>query len=176
MNISTNSRIPFPRSLVYSTYRDKLVELVPYMPNVRGIQVMSRRQENGQIYCVNQWHGGGEIPMAARAILSDDMLSWTEYNTWKDTECILEWHIETHAFTEAVHCAGVNRFLEDNGATVIESRGKLSIDPKEIKGVPQFIAGQIAKVVEDFLGSKIQPNLLQMSEGVNNYLQHQAKA
>ena len=114
--------------------------------------------------------------MAARAILSDDMLSWTEYNTWKESEFILEWHIETHAFTEAVHCAGVNRFLEDNGATVIESRGKLSIDPKEIKGVPQFLSGQIASVVEDFLGSKIQPNLLQMSEGVKNYLQHQAKA
>ncbi|MDJ0615402.1 MAG: hypothetical protein QNJ63_01440 [Calothrix sp. MO_192.B10] len=171
MNISNNTSIPFARSLVYATFRDKLVELVPYMPNVRDIKVKSRREEDGQIYCVNEWHGGGEIPMAARAILSEEMLSWTEYNTWKGEDFTLEWSIETHAFTEAVRCAGINRFLENNGNTVIESRGQLIIDPKEIKGVPQFLTGQIARVVEDFLGQKIKPNLLQMSEGVRKYLQ-----
>jgi hypothetical protein len=35
------------------------------------------------------------------------------------------------------------------------------------------LAGQIARIVEEFLGSKIQPNLLQMGEGVRKYLQSQ---
>jgi len=176
MNISNNSSIPFPRSLVYATFQDKLVELVPYMPNVRDIKIKSRQDKDGNIYCVNEWHGGGDIPMAARAIISEEMLSWTEYNTWNVEDFTLEWSIQTHAFTEAVSCSGINRFLEKNGTTMIESRGKLIIDPKEIKGVPQFLTGQIAHVVEEFLGQKIKPNLLQMSEGVRKYLQQNSSS
>jgi hypothetical protein len=175
MLICADTKIPFPRSLVYATYRDKLVELVPYMPNVRYIKVKSRRQADGNIYTVNEWHGGSEIPAAARAVLSEDMLTWTEYNTWHENEFTLEWHIETHAFTEAVNCSGTNRFLEDGNHTVIESRGKLAIDPKKIKGVPFFLTSTIAHVVEDFLGKSVEPNLVAMSLGVMQYLEQHPK-
>ncbi|NWF58518.1 MAG: hypothetical protein HXY43_04200 [Fischerella sp.] len=175
MLISADTRISFPCSLVYATYRDKLVELVPYMPNVRYVKVKSRREENGRVYSVNEWHGGGEIPLAARAIISEDMLSWTEYNTWNEAEFSLSWQIETHAFSEAVNCTGKNHFIADGNSTIIKSRGELTIDPKQIKGVPRFIAKQIAHIVEDFLGKKIEPNLLQMSEGVRQYLEQQTK-
>jgi hypothetical protein len=171
MILSVDIRIPFPRSLVYATYRDKLVELVAYIPNVRSLQVKSRREEEGKVYSVIEWHGGGEIPKAARAILSEKMLSWTEYNTWNETDFTLDWQIETHAFTEAVYCAGNNRFLEEGSGTLIESRGKLTINPQQIKGFPPFLIGQVARIVEDFLGKKIEPNLLQMSEGVRHYLE-----
>jgi hypothetical protein len=174
MIISADTCIPFPRALVYATYRDKLVELVPYMPNVRNITAKSRRDEGEKVYCVNEWDGGGEIPLAARAILSKDMLSWTEYDTWNESQFTLEWRIETHAFTEAVCCTGKNRFIEDNSNTVIESRGELRINPNQIKGVPHFLAGGVAHIVEDFLGKKIEPNLLQMSEGVCHYLETEA--
>jgi hypothetical protein len=173
MLISSDTSIPFPRSLVYTTYRDSLVELIPHLPNVRAIQVKSRREEGNRIYSVNEWHGGGEIPMAARAILSEDMLSWTEYDTWNETDFTMEWRIQTHAFTEAVRCVGKNRFIEDGNKTRVESRGELVIDPHKIQGVPSFLAGGVARVVEEFLGSKVGPNLVQMSEGVRHYLTHQ---
>jgi hypothetical protein len=171
MIISTTARIPFPRSLVYATFRDKLVELVPYMPNVRTIEVKSRREEKGCVFSINEWHGGGEVPVAARAILSEAMLSWTEYNTWNDADFTLEWHIQTHAFTEAVRCAGKNLFVEDGTTTRVESLGELSIDQKQIKGFPPFLMGPVASIVEEFLGKKIEPNLLQMSQGVSQYLE-----
>ncbi|QLE45086.1 hypothetical protein FD723_32540 (plasmid) [Nostoc sp. C052] len=171
MLISADTQIPFPRSLVYATYRDKLVELVPYMPNVRQITVLSRSETGSNVSSVNEWHGGSEIPAAARVLLSEDMLSWTEYNTWNQADFTLEWRIETHAFTEAVKCYGKNRFLEDGNNTVIESRGELVIDPKKIKGVPFFLTSTIAHVVEDFLGKNIQPNLVAMSAGVRQYLE-----
>jgi hypothetical protein len=175
MIISTDTQIPYLRSLVYATYRDKITDLVPYMPNVTSIIPKSHRQEQGIIHTVNEWYGGGDIPMAARAIISQDMLSWLEYNTWNESENSLEWRIETKAFTEAVSCQGKNYFRDNNGTTVIESRGELAINPKKIHGAPSFLAGQIARVVEDFLGSKIQPNLLQMGEGVRKYLDRQVK-
>ncbi|PAX60116.1 hypothetical protein [Brunnivagina elsteri] len=171
MKISTDTRIPFPRQIVYATYRDKLTELVRYIPDIRDIKVKSRKEANNMIYTVNEWHGGGDIPMAARALLSEDMLSWLEYNTWNEQEFLLEWTLETRAFTEAVYCAGKNSFIEDGNNTIIQSRGELKIDPNKIHGAPSFLTGQIARVVEDFLASKITPSLLQMSEGVKKYLE-----
>ncbi len=175
MMISADLYLPFPRSLVYITYRDKLVELASYTPNVRSIKVKSRHEENKRIYCVNLWRGGGRMPLAVRAVLGETMLSWTEYETWDESNFTLEWSIETHAFTEAVFCAGKNCFLENNGTTIIETRGELRIDPAQLKGFPQSLKGQIASMVEKFLEKKIVLNHIQMSEVVHNYLEQTAQ-
>jgi len=175
MLISATVHLPFPRSLVYATYRDKLLELIPYMPNVRQIEIKSRKEENGLIYFVNEWHGGGEIPVAARALLDESLLSWVDRATWDDAQFKTDWRIETHAFTEAVYCAGTNRFLEDGDRTIVESKGELRIDPHKLQGVLPFLAGTVAHLVEDVLGKRIEPNLLQMSEGVRRYLESQIK-
>lgn len=174
MNISAYTKVSFPRDLVYVTYRDKLSALVPYMPNVRSIKVKARREEGNRVFCENEWHGGGDIPAVARAFLSERMLIWSEYDTWDNAEFSLEWRIQTHAFTEAVICSGKNYFLEKNKSTVIRTQGKLLIDSKKIRGVPSFMVKQVAQIVEDFLGQKIKPNLLQMGEGVGRYLQQQS--
>ena len=176
MLITADVSIPFPRSLVYLTYRDQLVELVPYLPNVRSVEVKSRREENKRVYCVNFWHGGGRIPLALRALLGEAMLSWTEYDTWDESNYTLEWRIETQAFTEAVFCRGKNCFLENNSTTIIQTRGELSIDPEQLEGLTRFFKGKAASIVENFLGNKIVPNLIQMSKGVRNYLEQTTRS
>ena len=176
MIISADARISFPRSLVYTTYRDHPVEIVPLMPSIRHFEVKSRRQEDKQVYCVNEWHGGGSIPVPLRSILSEDMLSWTEYNSWNESDFTVDWQIKTHAFTEAVSCAGKNHFIADGRATIIKSRGELTINPNQLTGVPKFLKVQIAGVVEDFLSKKIEPNILQMSDGVRYYLEKENRA
>ena len=132
MKIVTDSVIPFARSLVYPTYRDKLLELVPYMPNITWVKVKSQKRQGHLTYSVNEWKGGGDIPGAARAILSEDLLAWSEHNTWNDQDFTQDWQIKTHAFTESVYCQGKTRFLEENGATRVETRGELRIDPHKI--------------------------------------------
>ncbi len=171
MLITADVSIPFPRPLVYTTYRDKVVELVPYMPNVQSVEVKSRREENERIYCINFWRGGSRIPLLVRSVLGEAMLSWTEYDTWDESNYTLEWRIETSSFTEAVFCAGKNCFLENNDITIIETRGEFSISKEQIEGFPQSLKGKIASTVENFLGKKIVSNLVQMSEGVHNYLE-----
>jgi hypothetical protein len=170
MLIKSSVYLPFPRSLVYATYRDKLVDLVPFLSNVRQVEVKSRQEKAGLLYLVNIWHGGGEIPALARAILSEAMLSWTDHATWNDAKFTTDWRIETHAFTEAVHCAGRNCFVEEGNGTRIDCLGELAIDPNKT-GVPWFVSGKVAQTVEDFLSKKIEPNLLQVSEGVRHYLE-----
>lgn len=175
MLVSADTHIPFPRPLVYTTYRDKLIELVSYLPDVQQIEVKSRREENNLIHLVNEWHGGGDIPFVARAIISESMLSWTDIATWNESDFTTQWHVKTHAFTEAVRCVGVHRFKEIGSGTLIETRGELAIDTNQIEGIPQLLAGTVGRTVEDFLSNKIKPNLLQVSEGVRLYLEQSQK-
>ena len=171
MDLTADAVIAFPRPLVFSTYRDKLVELVEFMPNIRRIEVTSREDSDDMVRLVNEWHGGGEIPSAARMVLSESMLSWTDYATWNEKEWTCEWRIETHSFKEAVDCHGKNRFVSDGDSTKLEIRGTLEIDAKKIKGVPKLLSKQVSRTVTDFLIKKITPNRVEASDGLRRYLE-----
>jgi hypothetical protein len=173
MKLEADARIPFDRVAVFRAYRDHLIDLLPFLPNVRGIEVKLRTDAGAVSRIVNVWHGGGEIPAAARAIVSDSMLSWTDHATWDESALTCEWRIETHAFTEAVQCGGCNTFRDDNGTTLLEIRGEIAIAAKKIKGVPGFMAGSIGRTVEQVLISKIQPNLVETARGLRSYLEKQ---
>jgi hypothetical protein len=172
MEIHADAHIPFPRDVVYKAYRDDIAKLLPYLPNVRSLEVKSR-QDNGTLSeIVMVWQGGGEIPGAFRAFLSESMLSWTDYATWDSQALRCDWRTETHALTEAVHSRGANVFLDEGpGTTVLQMRGTFEIDPKKIRGVPGFLATKIGKALEEFLGGKIEPNLIETAMGLTRYLQ-----
>ncbi|MBI3202880.1 MAG: hypothetical protein HYZ29_15175 [Myxococcales bacterium] len=171
MLLTADASLLFPRPVVFAAYRDHLADLVEFLPNIRRIEV-ERRQDRGSVTeLLNQWHGGGEIPAAARAFLSESMLSWSDYATWNEAEWACDWRIETHAFTEAVNCAGKNRFVEIDGGTRLEIRGALTIDGGKLKGVPKLLSKRVASTVEDLLVKKITPNLLSVSDGLQKYLE-----
>jgi hypothetical protein len=173
MDLVADALLPFPRPVVFAAYRDKLVDLLPFLPNVRKIEVKSRTDEGSVVKMVNEWHGGGEIPAVARAFVSEAMLSWTDRATWDESTWTCAWNIETHAFTEAVTCKGTNRFVEEDGKTKLEIRGTLAIDAKKIRGVPGLLAGKVGKAVEELLINKIQPNLVETARGLGKYLEQQ---
>ena len=80
------------------------------------------------------------------------------------------WRIETHAFSEAVKCEGTNTFVERGGETLFEIRGSLRIDASKIRGVPRLLVSTVNRAVEELLGSRIRPNLLDVSAGLTRYL------
>jgi hypothetical protein len=170
MDITCDAVIHFPRPLVYQTYRDKLPELLPYLPNIRKIEVKERKQEGSAVHFVNVWHGGGEVPAIARAFLSESMLAWTDFAEWREEAFVCNWRTETHAFTEAVSSSGVNRYFEVDGGTRLEIRGDLTIDAAKIKGVPRLLSGKVGRAVEEFLVKTISKNLLDVSKGLERYL------
>ncbi len=172
MELRADAHIPFERPIVFAAYRDKLVEMLPYLPNVRGIEVRKREEQGKVTKLLNFWKGGGDIPAAARAFVSEAMLSWLDTATWNEEDFTCDWKIEPQAFTEAITCIGKNRFFEeDGGKTKLEIRGELSIDPKKLKGVPGFLSGKVAKAVEELLISKIRPNLVSTADGLTKYLE-----
>ncbi|MFW5920599.1 MAG: SRPBCC family protein [Polyangiales bacterium] len=172
MKIEADSVVPFPISETFRAYRDHLPELVDHLPNVKSVEVESREESGAVVKLVNVWHGGGEVPVAVRKFVGEDMLSWHDYATWNEDERTCEWNIRTHAFTDAVRCHGTNRFVEiDEGRTRVEIQGELDIDVKRVKGVPSVLAGSIGSKVEKFLVNQITANLTDVSDGLTRYLQ-----
>ena len=171
MLISLDLEIPFPCPLVYVTYRDRLEKLVEYMDLVEGVEVKSRRQEKGRVHCVNEWQSNAQIPAPVRVVLGEKLFSWTEYAIWNESDFTVKWHIQTHAFTEAVSSAGENRFRAEGNQTVVEHRGELRIDPEKLLGIPPVLRSPIAEVSEKLLAQQIVGSLKQMGEGVRQELE-----
>ncbi|MBF2003124.1 MAG: hypothetical protein IGS50_05615 [Synechococcales cyanobacterium C42_A2020_086] len=171
MLISASVYLPFPRPLVYATYRDKLPQLVNSMSTVKRLVLKSRQEQEGVVYQQYEWHGSGDIPAIMRAFLSEELLTWTDNAVWKTSDFTVHWTIHPHAFTEAVSWSGVDRFWEDGEGTRIETKGELKIDPHRLKGVPGFLSGQVSHLAEDLLGRQAEPNFVQMSRSVQSYLE-----
>ena len=170
MELRADAHLHHPRPIVFAAYRDKLTDLLPFLPNVRGIDIKARADDGPRTTFHNVWNGGGDIPAAARAFVSEAMLSWSDYATWNADDFTCSWRIETHAMSEAIQCRGINTFKEEAGGTLLEIRGTLEIDAKKIRGIPGLLAGKAGKMIEEFMGARIQPNLVAVSKGLGQYL------
>ena len=172
MEIRADVTLQFPREKVFATYRDKLAELTDYLPNIKSIEVVDRKERPGEVDLVNEWVGGADIPKVARAVLSESMLRWTDYATWKEGSFTVEWRTEVHAFPGAVKSSGVNRFVEvPGGATRLEIRGDLTCDSSKVPGVPRLFAKTVNGAAEKLLVAQIGPNLVEVAKGVGKYLE-----
>lgn len=171
MDLRAETTIPQPREVVYRVNRDKLVELVEFLPNVRKIEVQSREEKDGKIKLVNVWHGGGDIPAAVRSFLSDSMLSWTDYADWDESTYSCAWRSESHSFKNAVDSQGRNEFVEiDPGRSLIRILGRITVDGTKVPGVPRLLAGTVSKAIEQFLIKQIQNNLQEIGKGVDRFV------
>lgn len=171
MRIEADTIVPFPRDVVFRAYRDELSNVVAFLPNVRSIEVRSRTEEGSTVKLHNVWHGGGDIPAAMRSVVDESVLKWDDFASWNQDEFRGTWSIRTHAFTEAVTCAGVTKILPvGDGKSRVELIGDFSIDAKKLSGIPSFMAGSIGKAVESFLAKQITANLASTTEGLSRYL------
>lgn len=175
MKLEADARIAFPRELVFSTYRDRLPELVPHLPNIRSIKVVSRDDDGAKSKLLNDWDGEGEIPKVAQSILKPEMLGWLDHAEWDQDAWTCDWRTETRMFTKNVTCHGHNTYVEDGPeATILQIRGVLEMDLKGIPGVPRFLASKVAPHVEKFVISLLKPNLLSVADGLQAFLKAEA--
>ncbi|MBL8917165.1 MAG: hypothetical protein JNM17_41050 [Archangium sp.] len=171
MRIDVTADIAFPRERVFATYRDHLVDLVPYLTNVRAITITSRVDEGEIVKFVNRWKGGGEIPGAVRKVLSEELLEWDDLATWNAKDFTTLWQTIVPAFKDAVDARGTNTFTESRpGFTTLKIAGELKVDASKVKGVPRLLAGPVGSAVESFLVGAIKPNLVAVAKGVEKFL------
>ncbi|MEM9069625.1 MAG: hypothetical protein AAGE52_14020 [Myxococcota bacterium] len=171
MKIEADAVIEQPRDVVFRAYRDGLPALVENLPRVKRVEVESRKERGLVVELVNVWYGAGKIPALAEKILPP-VLSWHDYAKWDETGWTCNWHLESHAFPEAVICEGANRFVSlDRGRTRVEIAGEIRIDLSKVKLVPELVAAPVAAAVERFLVRQITPNLLTVSDAIEDYLE-----
>jgi hypothetical protein len=175
MDIKTDVTLPFPRERVFTTYRDRLEDLLVYLPNIRGLRIVSRDERGGAVHLVNEWAGGGEVPAVARSFLSESMLKWTDHATWSPADWRCNWRTEVHAFPGALQSSGYNAFVETGGRTRIEFRGKLTCDASKVPGVPRLLAMSINGTIEKLFVGKIVENLVAVGEGIGKLLAKEAQ-
>lgn len=173
MKLEVSAEIPHPREKVFEVYRDKLTELVPFLPNVQSITVVTRREDGPTLYLLNRWHGGGDIPALVRKALSADLLQWDDHATWHSERFVTEWRTEVPAFKDAVRASGQNRFEASGPGTLLRIDGEFTVDPGRIPGIPRLLASTLAPAIEKFLTGSIKANLLAVSKGVERYLDGQ---
>lgn len=171
MQINASSVIRHPLERVYRAYRDELADIAAFMPNIKEIRVLSRQDRPDGVTLHNEWAGKGEIPKIVQGILKPEMVKWDDYAEWDDPNRQCHWRIATRFFMENVQCSGTNRMAaEGDDATRVTLAGKLDIHLKGIPGVPGFLSSRIAPAVEAFIVALIRPNLEQVNQALERYL------
>lgn len=145
MEIKAEVTLPYPRELVFVTYRDRIGELIDHMPNLRSIRETDRKvRPDGTIELVNDWVAGGDIPAVARSFINESMLKWTDYATWRPSSFTVDWRTDVHAFPGAIKSQGTNRYLLAPGGMKLEIRGQLTCDPTKVPGIPRLLHPTVA--------------------------------
>lgn len=177
MKLEADAPIAFPQEVVFTAYRDRLPELVPYLPNVRSITVESRNEAVGgdasRTDLVNVWHANAEIPKVLQGIVKPEALAWVDRASWNHASLSCDWNIETRVFTDNVRCSGKTTCRKDGDGTILEIRADLSVDLSALPGVPRIIGSKVAPAVERFVVGLIRPNLLSVAEGLERFLKSQ---
>lgn len=179
MKLEADARIAFPRKLAFSTYRDRLPQLVPFLPDVKAITVKERTDapdgQEGVTKLLNLWEASTEVPKVLQSVIKPEMLAWDDYATWDENNWCCDWRIQTKMFTENVRCYGHNTYIEEGDETILQIRGELDVSLKGVPGVPKFLAGKVAPQVEKLIVNLLKPNLLAVAKGLQDFLDQEAK-
>jgi hypothetical protein len=177
VKIEADSRMSYPRELCFRTYRDRLPELVPHLPNVKVIEERERDEapdgNESQTRLLNLWKAVSEIPKLAQGIIKPDMLAWDDHALWDEEAFTCEWRVEPHIFKDRIQCRGKNHFVDNGDTCVLQIRGNLDIDLKGLPGVPKLISGKVGKAVEKFVVALLTPNLTSVSTGLEAFLKEE---
>ena len=165
--------IDYPRDEVYAVLRDRLVDVVPHLPEVEYIEVESREEEQpGRIRYVNLWQANAKAaPKIARPFLSKKMTRWKDHALWLDEKHCVEWKFESFYFDRLYDCSGVNTFHSlDDDRTQLELTGSLVVYADRIRGVPKILARKAVPKIEEYLIETVTPNLAQLPRAVQSFL------
>jgi len=174
--LNVENEVGFERRKVFETFREDLVELIDYLPNIEHIEQKSyERVDEDTIEVVNIWEAAEkDVPSLARRFVEPEMLQWTDNATWREDDWVCDWEMEVNFLEDAIDCKGQTRYLEaDDGTTKIHIDGDLEVDASEIPGVPRLVANKVGNAVENFVVKLIEPNLSDVNQGLQDYLETQ---
>ena len=172
MDVYSKEIIPYPTELVFTTLRDRLTDIVPYMPNIDRVEIVSREDADDQkTKLVRHWYAKGEIPKMVRTMIKPEMLRWKDVALWDPADYTCAWSLETFFFTENIRCKGLNYYRshgENN--TSIEITGDLTIDLSNISSIPKLLRKKVGEQATKFIIKLVSPNLKNLNAGLSEFL------
>lgn len=171
--------IPFPAEEVFALVRDGLPDLVPFLPNVESIELVSREELGpGLVKVVHRWHGKAEIPSVVARFVPVGAVGWTDTAVWDERERSCRWKIEPAFWGGHVRCEGVNLYRSGAGGagTRLEITGDLQVGTGGIPGVPRLLQSKAAEQIEKFVVRLLTPNLDSLARGVTRFLEKGKKS
>jgi hypothetical protein len=167
-NFKSVVMVKHPPEIVWQAVRDRLAEMVPYLDDVKSITRDYSEQLDGSLKLTNIWQADIALPARAQNLINADSLKWTDRAEWIDESYECQWTIEPHFFTDRVLCAGSTRFEPAIGGrgTRITFAGELSVDAKNIPGVPVFMESTVISTIESLITTVIPRNFRKITDAL----------
>jgi hypothetical protein len=171
VKFTITEEIAHPRERVFRTQRDRLVELVPYIPNVEKVVVEETHVEGTSVRFLNRWTvASADIPTAVKGFLKPEHLTYIDRAKWDEATWRCEWELVITALPDAVTARGITSFTDEGDATIVRLDGEFIIHPDRVPGVPGFLARTIAPSLEKFVVGLLQPNLKKTAHAVGQFI------
>lgn len=171
MRFTITDELPHPLDLVFQTHRDKLEELVEYLPNVESAKIVKRDVNGSVVKLENHWVGAStDVPAMLRPWIKAEYLSWVDFAEWDEANHTCRWRLELGVLPGAITARGETRFREEDDETIANMSGEFIVHPERLPGVPTFVAKRAAPTLEKFIVNLIQPNLRKSNAAVVEYI------
>lgn len=172
MDFECTNDVGHPADPVLRLIRDDMPSIVPFLKDVEEIRVLERKEEPGGVRITNLWRGSASAaPSIVQKFVTPDMVTWTDYAFWRHERQQAEWKLEPRVGGRLFECTGTTTVLAGarDGACRIQIRGRISVYPERLPGVPRLLAGTVRGKIEEFVVGMIVPNLKSLSVGVQGY-------
>ena len=169
--------IRHPQKAVYQVLRDRLQELIPYLPNVESVTITERVETGpGRVRMVNEWHGKPTAaPKIVQPFIKPEMTRWTDYADWDEAASCVHWRFAMPMLNDIFKCEGTNYFVDDPAGTLVRLTGTLTLYPERVPGVPKILARGIAAPLEKWVLGLVSPNLTELPGAVGKFLDQETR-
>jgi hypothetical protein len=172
MNFELTEDIPLAVDEVCALLRDRLPDLVPFLPSVDEIEELERGADGDDVVIVNLWRGSrAMMPALARPFVTRAMVTWKDYARWPGGAARVEWRLEPHSLASLFSCEGVN-FIETSpgGGARLRITGELNLYPERIPGISPALARRLEPKLTPWIVARIKPNLSLVPQALQRFV------
>lgn len=175
MKIGSRHNICHPATEVFEALRDKQAELVAFLPNVEGVEIVERAEELPKVRIHSRWQGSSDdVAGVIRPFINREMMAWSDRATWDAEQLCCSWELESAKAKGVFECSGTTCIIADgDDASVFQMDGEMHVHAEKLPGVPGFVARRIREPIEKFVANLLNPNLGSMAKAVQDYLDRQ---
>ena len=168
--------VDFPLKDTWLVFRNEMLNLIDYLPNIRKIVELERVEGKGKVEVTMQWYAKATLPGAAGKLIPQSVLTWVDKATWTDKEHVVEYELTLPELTNAVKVVGRNTFEKDGKRTKVTLTGDIQTEISKIKIAPKLVLRAVIPVVEVFAVKMTKPNLMELNRGIEKYLAEKKKS